>query len=52
MNRNGGKILMEQKLKLSVGIDRFDKIRAEGYYYVDKTMLIEQVIESGSEVTL
>ena len=50
--RNGGKILIEQKLKLPVGIDRFDKIRVDGYYYVDKTMLIEQVIESGSEVTL
>lgn len=43
---------MDMQLKLPVGIDSFEKIRTDKYYYVDKTMLIEQVIEGGSEVTL
>ncbi len=43
---------MDMQLKLPVGIDSFEKIRTDKYYYVDKTMLIEQVIEVGSEVTL
>ena len=39
-------------LKLPVGIDSFEKIRKNGYYYVDKTKLIERLVENGSEVTL
>ena len=41
-----------KKLKLPTGIDNFEKIRTGNYYYVDKTSLIEQVLENGSEVTL
>ena len=41
-----------KKLKLPTGIDNFEKIRTGNYYYVDKTALIEQVLENGSEVTL
>lgn len=40
------------KKRLPVGIDSFEKIRSGNYYYVDKTVLIEQVLEKGSEVTL
>ena len=43
---------METKIKLPVGVDSFEKIRNGNYYYVDKTMLIEQVLDEGSEVTL
>lgn len=43
---------MVNTLKLPVGIDSFEKIRRNGYYYVDKTKLIEQLVENGSEVTL
>lgn len=43
---------MGSGLKLPVGIDSFEKIRNNGYYYVDKTKLIEQLVENGSEVTL
>lgn len=43
---------MAKTLKLPVGIDSFEKIRKNEYYYVDKTRLIEQLVESGSEVTL
>lgn len=43
---------MAESLKLPTGIDNFKKIRTDNYYYVDKTSLIEQVLENGSEVTL
>ena len=39
---------METRIKLPVGIDSFEKIRNGNYYYVDKTMLIEQVLDEGS----
>ena len=42
---------MENTLKLPVGIDSFDKIRKNGYYYVDKSRLIEQLLEIGGKVT-
>ena len=38
--------------KLPVGIDDFRKIRENDYYYVDKTNLIRDIIDNGSEVTL
>ena len=43
---------MVKTLKLPVGIDSFEKIRKNGFYYVDKTKLIEQLVETGGEVTL
>lgn len=43
---------MKTEIKLPVGIDSFEKLRKGNYYYVDKTMLIEQVLEEKSEVTL
>ena len=43
---------MERTLKLPVGIDDFKKIREAGFYYVDKTKLIEQLLQSWGEVTL
>ena len=33
------------QLKLPIGIENFEKIRTEGYLYVDKTDVIRQVIE-------
>ena len=32
---------MVNTLKLPVGIDSFEKIRRNGFYYIDKTNLIE-----------
>ena len=32
-------------LKLPVGIDSFEKIRRNKFYYIDKTKLIEQLVE-------
>ena len=39
-------------LKLPVGVDSFEKIRCDGYYYVDKTGIISTLLSSGNEVTL
>lgn len=41
-----------RKQKLPTGIDNFKKLRNSGYYYIDKTSLIEQILNNGSEVTL
>lgn len=43
---------MENTLKLPVGIEDFKEIRKRGYYYVDKSKLIEQLVEIGGKVTL
>lgn len=43
---------MDKRLKLPIGIDNFEKIRKEKFYYVDKTKLIEQVLEQWGEVNL
>ena len=43
---------MVNTLKLPVGIDSFEKIRKIQFYYIDKTKLIEQLVETGGEVTL
>lgn len=39
-------------LKLPVGIENFEDIRRSGFYYIDKTMLIEQALNNWSKVTL
>lgn len=43
---------MDEFLKLPVGIDNFEKIRRNGFYYVDKTSLIEQLFSNWGEVNL
>ena len=43
---------MDNKLMLPTGIEDFNEIRTDGYYYVDKTALIEQVLDKRSKVTL
>ena len=40
-----------QKIPLPTGIDDFKEI-VKNYYYIDKTSLIEQVLENGSKVSL
>ena len=39
-------------LKLPVGIENFEDIRRSGFYYIDKTILIEQTLNNWSKVTL
>ena len=43
---------MAVSLKLPVGIEDFQEIRRLGFYYVDKTKLIEQLLESWGKVNL
>ncbi len=43
---------MGSAVKLPVGVDDFVKIRKEGFYYVDKTRLIEYLLKNWGEVTL
>ena len=43
---------MAKLLKLPVGLDDFEKIRRDGFYYVDKTRLIEQLLDQWAEVNL
>ena len=43
---------MNEQLKLPIGIESFFKIRTSGFYYVDKTRLIEHLLEHPSEVSL
>ena len=43
---------MVSTLKLPVGIENFEEIRRNRFYYVDKTKLIEQLMETGGKVTL
>lgn len=51
-NSEGRSVSMEMKLSLPIGIEDFKEVRKDGYYYVDKTALIEQVLEKRSKVTL
>ena len=43
---------MENRLKLPVGIENFEEIRRNQYYYIDKTKLIEQLFDSLGKVSL
>ena len=43
---------MENTLKLPVGIENFEEIRKLGFYYIDKTRLIEQLLQGWGKVTL
>lgn len=43
---------MTEPLRLPVGIDDFEKIRKSDFYYVDKTKLIEQLLENWGKVNL
>lgn len=43
---------MSKPLKLPVGIENFKEIRTEGFYYVDKTKLIKQLMEQWGKVNL
>ena len=49
---NEGEAAMAEFIKLPVGIDNFEKIRRDGFYYVDKTGLIEQLLNNWGEVNL
>jgi len=41
-----------RKQKLPIGIENFEEIRTEGFYYADKTELIRELLESWGKVNL
>lgn len=41
-----------QEKKLPVGIDDFEKLIKWGFFYVDKTLMIKDLLSSWSEVNL
>lgn len=43
---------MAATLKLPVAIEDFKKIRRQGFYYIDKTRLIEQLLDRCGKVNL
>lgn len=43
---------MTTALKLPVGIEDFREIRQQGFYYIDKTKLIEQLLDNWGKVNL
>lgn len=43
---------MAEWKKLPVGLENFQEIEKSGFYYVDKTKLIEQLFENWSKVNL
>ena len=43
---------MGRKIKLPVGIEDFKEIRQEEFYYIDKTKLLEQLLEKWGTVNL
>lgn len=43
---------MEEKKKLPIGIDIFEKLDREEFYYVDKTKMIEDLLKNRGEVNL
>ena len=45
-------ICMKKRLKLPIGIENFEKLRMEDFYYVDKTGLIKELLDNWGEVNL
>ena len=41
-----------ERLKLPVGIESFEEIRSEGFYYIDKTGLIRDLLNNWGKVNL
>ncbi len=43
---------MSAKMKLPIGVENFEEIRTEGFYYVDKTSLITELLSNWGKVNL
>lgn len=48
----GYAVLENQKKKLPVGIENFEELRTENFYYIDKTGLIRDLLRSWGKVNL
>lgn len=43
---------LKSVVKLPIGIEDFEEIRTEGFYYIDKTGLITELLNNWSKVNL
>jgi len=43
---------MVNRVKLPIGIENFEEFRTEGFYYVDKTGFIKELLENWGKVNL
>lgn len=43
---------MKKTVKLPIGIENFEEIRTEGFYYMDKTALIRELLDDWGKVNL
>ena len=50
--QKGGSCIEFSQKKLPIGIENFAKLQAEDFYYVDKTMLIKELLDNWAEVNL
>ena len=50
--RKEGELPMAEKRKLPIGIEDFERIRRDGFYYVDKTKMIKDLLEHMAYVNL
>ena len=48
----GGSQSMDNTVKLPVGIDDFKELRTEGFYYVDKTSFIKELLDNWGKANL
>lgn len=44
--------MITEKRPIPIGVDDFKKMRENNYCYIDKTLLISEILKSGSEVSL
>ena len=51
-DKNKDCIGLREKLKMPIGIEDFEKLRKEGFYYVDKTEMIIELLANWGEVNL
>ena len=51
MNRRDVEMEMRKK-KLPIGIDNFEKLCTEDFYYIDKTGFIKELLDNWGEVNL
>ena len=52
MTEGARKEMGMRKKKLPIGIDSFEKLRSEDFYYIDKTGLIRELLNNWGEVNL
>ena len=50
--KKGNGTVAQRKKNLPIGVENFEEIRTNNFYYVDKTGLIADLLNSRSEVTL